>query len=315
MTEAAVADRLENSSGAKATGGSWRKRGETAALVLFMLPALVLLAVFVLVPSGWAIVISLTNQALAGDTALHPQFVGLENYQHLFGDSGFYNSLIVSLEFVILSAVVGQFVFGLLAALLINRRRTRFKSVFAGSMLLPLAVPETIASYAWASMLAPGSLGTVNRLTGLLGFGAHNWLFELPLASIIVVNIWRGIAFAMIVFMAALEQVPREVLDAAEVDGANAIQRLFRVTLPMIRYAILLYMLLTTVTTFGIFGLVFVLTQGGPGQATELLTIYMYHQSFSGSYELGYGCAVGVVTLFVSLVLGTMYMPVLRADT
>ncbi len=119
----------------------------------------------------------------------------------------------------------------------------------------------------------------------------------------------------MIVFMAALEQVPREVIDASLVDGANAIQRLFRVTLPMIRYAILLYMLLTTVTTFGIFGLVYVLTQGGPDQATMLLPIYMYFRSFSGSYELGYGCAVGVVTLFVSLVLGMIYFRVLRTET
>jgi len=314
MTEAVAADAVERRV-APAVGSSWRKRGETAALVLFTLPALILLLIFVLVPSGWAIVISMTNQALAGDTALHPQFVGLENYQHLFADSGFYNSLIVSLEFVILSAVVGQFVFGLLAAILINRPQTRFKSVFAGSMLLPLAVPETIAAYAWASMLAPGSLGTVNRLTGLFGFGAQAWLFQLPLLSIIIVNIWRGIAFAMIVFMAALEQVPREVLDASAVDGANAVQRLFRVTLPMIRYAILMYMLLTTVTSFGIFGLVYVLTQGGPGQSTELLTLYMYHQSFSGSYELGYGCAVGVITLLVSLVLGTIYMKVLRTET
>jgi multiple sugar transport system permease protein len=293
---------------------AWRSRGQTLVLVLFLVPAFVLLTVFVLVPSGWAIYISLTNQSLAGTAVLHPQFVGLDNYRHLFTDTGFYNSLLVSLEFVFFSALVGQFVFGLLAALLINRPRTRVKALFSGSMLLPLAIPETVASYAWASMLAPGSLGTANRFTALLGLGGHNWLFDFPLASVIVINTWRGIAFAMIIFLAALEQVPREVLEAASIDGANAAQRLFRVTLPMIRYAILLYMLLTTVTTFSIFGLVYVLTQGGPGQSTELLPIFAYNQSFSGSLELGYGCAVGVVTLCVSLLLGMIYMRVLRSE-
>jgi multiple sugar transport system permease protein len=283
-------------------------------LVLFLVPALLLLTVFVIVPSAWAIYISLTNQSLAGTAVLHPQFVGLDNYRHLFADAGFYNSLLVSLEFVFLSAIVGQFVFGLLAALLINRPRTRAKALFSGSMLLPLAIPETVASYAWASMLAPGSLGTVNRFTALLGLGEHTWLFDFPLASIIVINTWRGIAFAMIIFLAALEQIPRELFDAASIDGANTLHRLFYITLPMMRYAILLYMLLTTVTTFSIFGLVYVLTQGGPGQSTELLPIYMYHQSFSGSFELGYGCAVGVVTLCVSLLLGMIYVRVLRAE-
>lgn len=294
---------------------AYRKRLESIVLVLFMLPALALLAVFVLVPSGWAIYISLTDQALAGTSALHPSFVGLANYQKLLSDSGFWNSLKISLEYVILSAVVGQFVFGMLAALLINRRKTRLKPLFSSAMLLPLAIPETIAAYAWSAMLYSGSLGTVNRITGWFGVAPHTWLFEFPLASIIIINIWRGIAFAMIVFMAALEQIPRDVIDASAVDGANAVQRLFHVTLPMIRYAILLYMLLTTVTTFGVFGMVFVLTQGGPNYSTELLTIYMYHQSFSGSYELGYGCAVGVVTLFVSLALGLIYLRVLRTDT
>jgi multiple sugar transport system permease protein len=292
---------------------AWRRRRQTLVLALFMVPALALLTVFVIVPSVWAIYISLTDQALTGASALSPHFVGFDNYRRLFADSDFYHSLWISLEFIFLSSIVGQFVFGLVAALLINRPQTRAKAMFSGSMLLPLAVPETVAAYLWASMLAPGALGTVNRLTESAGFGHYNWLQDFPLSAIIVVNIWRGIAFAMIIFMAALEQVPREVVEAASVDGANARQRLFHITLPMIRYSILLYMLLTTVTTFGVFGLVFVLTQGGPNQATELLTIYMYHKSFGGSFELGYGSAVGVVTLFVSLLFGLFYVRVLRS--
>jgi multiple sugar transport system permease protein len=162
-------------------------------------------------------------------------------------------------------------------------------------------------------MLAPGSLGTVNRVTESVGLGQHNWLQDFPLSSVIMINIWRGIAFAMIIFMAALEQLPREVLEAASIDGAGIRQRLFYITLPMMRYAILLYMLLTTIATFGIFGLVYVLTQGGPDGATEILGIYIYHQSFQ-FFQLGYGCAAGVVTLFVALLLGTLYIRVLRPE-
>jgi multiple sugar transport system permease protein len=231
----------------------------------------------------------------------------------LFQDPSFYQSLWLTLVFVFLSAIVGQFVLGLLAALLLNRKGLRGEALFSAAILMPLVVPETIAAYAWASMLAPGAYGMANKLIGLFGVPPVDWLQQQPMAAIIIVNIWRGIAFAMIIFLAALQGIQPDILEAAAIDGAGAWRRLIYVTLPLLRYAILLYMLLTTIFTFGIFGLVYVLTAGGPGTATQILGIYIYQTSFR-FFQLGYGSAAAVVTRLIALSLGLFYVRALQAE-
>jgi multiple sugar transport system permease protein len=289
------------------------RRRERVILLSFLIPALVLLVGFLFVPALWAVYLSFTDRALTGPQARHPSFVGLDNYSSLFQDSSFYQSLWLTLVFVFLSAIVGQFVLGLLAALLLNRKGLRGGAIFSAAILMPLIVPETIAAYAWGSMLASGNYGVANKLIGLVGFAPVDWLQQQPMASIIVMNIWRGIAFAMIIFQAALQGISPEIFEAAAIDGAGTWGRLLHVTLPLLRYAILLYMLLTTIFTFGIFGLVYILTAGGPGTATQILGIYIYQTSFR-FFELGYGSAAAVVTLLVALALGLIYIRVLRPE-
>ncbi|MDQ3767272.1 MAG: sugar ABC transporter permease, partial [Actinomycetota bacterium] len=121
----------------------------------------------------------------------------------------------------------------------------------------------------------------------------------------------RGLSFAMVLFVAALEGVPRDVLEAAMVDGASAWQQLRRVTIPLLRPQILTFLMLTTITTFGIFGLVYFLTRGGPGNATEIIGIYIYNQAFQ-FFEIGYGSAAGVLLLAILLGLGTYYVRLMR---
>jgi multiple sugar transport system permease protein len=261
----------------------------------------------------WAIGLSVTNATLIGPAALAPSFVGLGNYQALLANPDFYASLLRSGVFVFFSAIVGQFVLGLLAALLLARPGLRGKGIFGAAILLPLVVPETVASLAWASILAPGELGTLNRMIGWAGFSPVAWLQTYAMLAIIVINIWRGIAFAMILFQAAIEGIPRELIEAAQVDGASAWQQVRLVTLPLIRGAIVLYMLLTTITTFGVFGLVYFLTQGGPGASTTVTSIYIYQQAFN-FFEIGLGSAASVVMLAVVLAIGLVYVHLLRAE-
>jgi multiple sugar transport system permease protein len=289
-------------------------RHERIILLSFLIPALLLLTGFLLIPALWAVYLSFTDRALVGAQARHYNFIGFENYANLFQDSSFYQSLLLTLEFVFLSAIVGQFVLGLLTALLLNRKNMRGDAIFSAAILLPLIVPETIAAYAWGSMLASGNYGVANKAIGLFGLAPVAWLQEQPMASIIIMNIWRGIAFAMIIFLAALQGIQSEILEAAAIDGANMWGRLLHVTLPLLRYAILLYMLLTTIFTFGIFGLVYVLTAGGPGTSTQILGIYIYQTSFR-FFELGYGSAAAVVTLLVALALGLFYVRVLQVES
>lgn len=282
-------------------------------VIAFLAPSLLLLMLFVVGPVLWAVVVSLTNQRLTGLEAVSPRFVGVGNYARLVQDGDFWAALGRSVLFVVASGIIGQFVLGLIAALALARTDLRGKGVFGALILLPLVVPEAVAALAWASMLAPGEFGTLNRLIGLGGIEPIGWLQQHPMLSIIVVNTWRGIAFAMILFSAAIAGIPREVVEAARVDGASPRQILARITLPLMKPTIVLYMLLTTITTFAVFGLVYFLTRGGPGGETTLMSVFIYESSFR-FFEIGLGSAASVIMLGVVLAIGLAYVRQLKAQ-
>ncbi|WEK52237.1 MAG: sugar ABC transporter permease [Candidatus Kaistia colombiensis] len=284
---------------------SWQLR-------LILLPSVLLLFAFVIYPAIYSVYLSLTNEALTGAAALNPRFVGARNYIRLFNDPKFWNSLLVTFLFVIGSAVIGQFVLGLFSAILL-RRPLRLKPLFNSMILLPNAVPEVVAGFMWISMLAGGERATLSRIVAFFGVEPTDWLQTFPLTMIIIVNTWRGIATAMILLTAGLSAVSHEVYEAARMDGATPRQIFTRITLPLIAPTILLYMLVSTVSTIAIFGFVYALTRGGPGGATELISIYIYNQSFT-AFQLGYGSAVAVVALVFSLAIGVIYVRVLKVE-
>ena len=289
----------------------WRDR---LTVMAFLAPALILIGLFLVWPALWALYQSFTNRALTGLTAMNPSFVGLDNYTRLLADGDFYASLLRTIAFVFFSAIVGQTLFAFLIAYLMASRpgwRLRAVPLFAVIFVLPLAVPETVAALTWASMVNGTESGLVNRMIGILGAGPIQWLQEYAMETVTIVNIWRGLSFAMVLFIAALEGVPRDVLEASMVDGASAWQQLRRVTIPLLRPQILTFLMLTTITTFGIFGLVYFLTRGGPGNATEIVGIYIYNQAFQ-FFEIGYGSAAGVLLLAILLGLGTYYVRLMR---
>lgn len=277
---------------------------------LMMAPALLLMGAFIVFPAFYAFSLSLTNDALLGFAARESSFVGLRNFSRLFSDPLFWNSLKVTLVFVLGSAVIGQFVLGFAAALCLQRP-VRFKSIFNGIICLPNAVPEMVVGFLWISMYAGGEYGTLNRIVASFGIAPQQWLYTFPLFSIIIVNTWRGIAFAMILLSAGLASIPRDIYEAARVDGATEKQIFLRITLPMMMPTIFLYLFISTVTTFAIFGLVYTLSRGGPANSTEILGIYIYNQSFT-AFQLGYGAAVAVVSLVVSMLLGFVYVRALK---
>lgn len=281
-------------------------------MVAFLAPSLLLMAVFVVAPGLAAVGLSFTDWQLTGPAAQHPSFIGLNNYGRLLGSPQFRDAALRTTQFVFWSAIVGQFVLGLLAALLLARKDVRLKGLWGAAILLPLVVPESVAAFAWAAMLSSGPNSTANRLIELLGAEPVAWLQQYAFASIVVVNIWRGIAFAMILFAAALEGVPQEINEAALVDGASARQILSRITLPLIKHAIVLYMLLTTIGTVTVFGLVYFLTRGGPGGQTTLFSIFIYDRAFQ-FFQIGLGSAASVILLGAVLAIGLMYVRLLRA--
>jgi len=280
----------------------------------FLAPALILIGLFLVWPALWALYQSFTNKALTGLTAMNPSFVGIDNYTRLLADGDFFASLLRTVAFVFFSAIVGQTLFAFLIAYLMANRpgwKLRAVPVFAVIFVLPLAVPETVAALTWASMVNGTESGFINRIIGVFGAGPIQWLQDYAMETVTIVNIWRGLSFAMVLFIAALEGVPRDVLEAAMVDGASAWQQLRWVTIPILRPQILTFLMLTTITTFGIFGLVYFLTRGGPGNATEIVGIYIYNQAFQ-FFEIGYGSAAGVLLLAILLGLGTYYVRLMR---
>ena len=290
---------------------SWR---DVLTVVGFLTPALVLLGGFTVWPAVWAVYQSFTNKALTGFEARSPRFVGLQNYIRLLGDPNFHSSMLRTFVFVLLSAVVGQTIFAFaIAYLMADRPRWRlgFTPLFAAVFLLPLAVPEAVAALLWASTANGTEEGLLNRGLGLIGLGPVEWLQAHAFETVTVVNIWRGIPFAMVLFAAAIESIPRTTLEASLIDGASAWQQFRRVVVPILRPQILTFLMLTTITTFGIFGLVFFLTRGGPGNVTEIIGIYIFNRAFQ-FFEIGLGSAAGVLLLLVLLVLGAYYVWLMR---
>lgn len=289
-----------------------QERRAERQLMIVLLPSLLLLVAFVIYPAIYSVYLSFTNEALTGAAARAPRFVGTRNYTRLFNDAKFWNALAVTFVFVLGSAIIGQFVLGLVSALAL-RRRLVFRSLFSSIILLPNAAPEVVAGFMWISMLAGGDHATLSRIVSFFGLPTADWLQVFPLTMIIVVNTWRGIATAMILLTAGLSTIPQEIYEAARMDGATPTQMFRRITVPLMMPTILLYMLISTVSTIAVFGLVYALTRGGPGGATELISIYIYNQSFT-AYQLGYGAAVAVITLLVSLVLGIAYVRAAKVE-
>lgn len=282
-------------------------------MLLLLGPSAVLILVFIVLPAVYGMWLSLTNTQLTGFAARDPKFIGLDNYTYLLSSADFLASLGNTGTFLLFSALIGQTVLGMVAAILLSRPWVRGKGVFGAAVLMPMVVPEVVASLTWASVLATSPEGTLNRVTGVLGVAPTDWLQTAPMTAVILVNIWRGVAFAMIMFQAALEDVPVELIEASRVDGATAVQVFRHVTLPLIRGPVFLYLLLTTISTVGVFGLVYFLTRGGPGGQTRIAAIYIYERALQFS-QIGIGSAASIILLVIVLVLGVVYVRLSKVE-
>ncbi len=287
-------------------------RYEKWLLYGFLLPAFLLLVAFYIFPAIWAVHTSFTNLALTGANALNPKYVGLKQFQKLFSDPAFFGAL-GRTGIYALGTIVGQFVIGMICALLMNRRKLLGQSILLAAVVLPMVIPSLIQALLWQSMLANGDFGTLNRIISIFGIAPVQWVREYPMFSVILVNFWNNSGFAMILFLAGLENIPRELLESAEIDGATGFQQLLYIKLPLIRYVILLWLLLNTLGCFNTFELIYALTGGGPGTATTTMGIYIYNAGFR-YFELGLGSAAGLVLLAVSLVMALIYVRLMRVE-
>lgn len=248
---------------------------------LFIAPAMVMMGVFVVFPLIWNVYLAMTNYSLIGATARNYDIIWLDNYVELLEDAVFKASLKNSILFTIFSALIGQVVLGLVLALI---ARMSFPPGVAGMVLDALrklalilvfvswVMPEVVAGYAWTAITDKG--GPIASLLGL----DYRLYVARPLETIIVANIWRGTAFSMILFIAAMESIPRYIYEAAEIDGASAFQRFRYVILPLLAPVILVDFILITIWTFSVFTQPFMILREALGKEV-LWTIFIYNEA------------------------------------
>jgi multiple sugar transport system permease protein len=294
-----------------------QRRKRLRISLLFMAPAFIVIAIFMLGPAVWAFYVSFTNMALTGAGAATPQWVGLQNFAQILRDGEFLNAFRVSLTYLVFSALIGQAGMGLLLALLMRNRQKVFKSVLGAIIISAWVIPDVVAGFLWNSFLAGGpqsvlSPGLLNTIMTTLTLPQHAWVQEYPMQMIIIANIWRGTAFSMLLYASALEGIPDELLEAAAIDGANLWQRVRSIIIPLIKGSIATDLLLITLATLSDFTLVYVLTAGS-NLNTELLTIYQYRQAFQ-FYQIGYGSAIALLIIAVGAILSLIYIRILRVE-
>ena len=256
---------------------------------LYVLPALVVIAFVLLFPLLYTFYMSFAEKILGQEITRF----GFQNYVKVLTDPQFWGSLWKSLFFTV-TAVFTKLVIGLLLALILNRP-FRGRSFFRTYLFLPWAIPwfTTAILFLWFFRLTGGA----NIMLKHLGLPPVFWLGpNLSLVSGIIANIWKGFPFFMISLLAGLQAIPKELYEAAQVDGANPFQQFLHVTLPGLRNVILITCTLSTIWTFGLFELLFIMTGGGPGNSSKVLPILVYETGIS-QYFYGKGSAMAMLTV------------------
>jgi multiple sugar transport system permease protein len=277
----------------------WHARSTLAFLMC--MPLIAIIGGLIVYPFFYSIHLSMLNKS-------ETEFVGLENFLYLIDRSTFWMVVRQSILFTVV-AVLFKALIGFICAHLIHNVSERGQRIWRGLMLVPWVIPPALSTLGWWWLFDP-TYSAINWL--LVNFGGPHipWLSETFWArtAVILVNIWYGAPFFMIMYLAALKSIPEELYDAAKVDGASAWQRLVYVTLPMMRNIVAITMLFSTIVTFANFDIVRVLTGGGPRNTTHLFGTYAFHLGIrSGDIPLG-----AAVSLFMFPILALFAFFILR---
>ncbi|BBI33763.1 carbohydrate ABC transporter permease [Cohnella abietis] len=274
-------------------------KGTKYAIFFGLLPALIIYLGIAVVPIGMSAYYSFFNW----DGIRPLSYVGLENFTEIFKDSIFWLS-VKNNAYILLSGLLGQIPVGLLLALILNRKM-KGAGFFRTIGFLPVVISSVMVSLIWSTVYNT-EYGLLNSILGAVGLDSwqQNWLGDTAwsMLSISVAYIWQNCGFFMVIFLAALQNIPNEVNEAAELDGASGLRKVMRITIPMIRGTILVAVVFSISNSFRVFDLIQIMTGGGPAHATEVMTVYMYSNAFV-NMRFGYGSAVSVLILLFSLIV------------
>jgi multiple sugar transport system permease protein len=284
--------------------GSALRRGRTGYLLVA--PFLVCFAVMFVAPLGYAAYVSLFTSRLVGGTV----FAGLQNYRDVLHDPAFRDGVLRMARFLLTQVPVMLFL-AVAFALAIDSGRLRAPRFVRLSIFLPYAVPSVVAALMWGYFYSP-TFGPIAQVAQHLGLGAPNLLSDSwMLPSIANIVTWEFVGYNMIIFYAALRAVPPELYEAAAVDGASARHRFFNITLPLLKPLILVALVIRGMDALREFDIIFVLTGGGPGNATETVALATYRYSFR-NYNMGLGSAVSYIIFAVAFALSLFFVRQMR---
>jgi len=270
---------------------------------VFSAPAIILLVVFLIVPFLMAFGLSFTNQRLIPNPNLPTQFVGLRNFVRMLKDEAFLRGLLNNFYFVIV-VVPLQTALALLLAILVNQK-LKAMNLFRTVYFSPVVTTMVVVAVIWTFLYNPGE-GLINEFIQTITFGLvgpQKWLQDTKLVfpAIMLLSIWQGVGFQMVIYLAGLQDIPGSLYEAAEVDGANKLQQFFYITLPQLRNTTIFVVLATTILAFKLFTQVEVMTKGGPENASMTTIVHVVHQGW-GQLKVGYASAISIA--FFLIVLG-----------
>jgi multiple sugar transport system permease protein len=262
-------------------------------------PGLGLLLLVILFPVFWALFTSVHDYTLIAPS--FDRFTGAENYRKAFADDEFRHALGLT-AFFVAAVVLLEFLLGFLIALMLHAVE-RGKAVYYGILLCPLLMNPVIVGLIWRMFLHP-SLGIVNYLLGTVGIAPVNWLGSTSVAlwTIVMVDIWHQVSFMIVLLLAGLSALPREPYEAARVDGASALQSFRHITLPLMTPVIAVTLLIRMIFAVKTYDLIYIMTRGGPGIATDFVSYFIYRTAFV-SLDVGKASAMSMILMVVILAL------------
>ncbi len=277
--------------------------------VALIVPCVLFISVFAFYPLIYSFYLSL-HRIILGLPGLGQPFIWFENYRELFSDRIALHAMMNTFVFVFVSTFF-EILFGLCIALVINRQ-FRGRGMVRAAVLVPWAIPTVVSSQMWRFMFHD-KYGLVNyALFGSEVSHYQAWLADpvFAFSAIVVADVWKTSSFAGLLILAGLQMIPDELYEAARIDGANAWQQFKKITLPLIKPALLIALLFRTMDAFRVFDLVFVMTQGGPADATNVLQFYGYKKIFAEGL-MGYGSTISVLVFAITFVISLVYIRVL----
>ncbi|MDH6295652.1 carbohydrate ABC transporter membrane protein 1, CUT1 family [Agrobacterium fabrum] len=289
--------------------GVSRKEGSKPARLApnywpFVIPALVVISAVIVFPWVFTLWMSVHRWTLGQEQS----FIGFENYVRLASDIRFWESLWHTLIYTVLSVVAPLFL-GTLAALVFDAQFP-LRGFLRGVFVMPMMATPVAIALVWTMMFHP-QLGVLNYLLSLIGIGPLEWIYNQStvIPSLVLVETWQWTPLVMLIVLGGLAAVPREPYESAEIDGANAWQKFRYLTMPMIAPFLMIAVIIRSIDAVKSFDIIYAMTQGGPGTASETINIYLYNTAFS-YYDIGYGSAMAVVFFIIIVALSFVLLMV-----